>query len=164
MFDPGSLRWATTQSMAAMTWVTSTAPSLPATLTLTQLGVGGDADEVLGVVLAAVLHLRVASGDDPGHVGAVPEGVEVAEVRGLGLEGQVRAVDDPAVVEALHRRHTGVDEGHADALAGELAAAGIGLRPDVLHAGALVHRVQRPEVLVSKPLVAAATEERRLSR
>ena len=80
-----------------MTWETSTAPSAAATLTLSELGVGGDADEVLGVVLVAVLHLRVAAGDDAGHVGAVPEGVEVAEVRGLGLERQVRAVDDLAV-------------------------------------------------------------------
>ena len=39
MFRPGSLRCCTTQSMAAMTWDTSVAPSAAATLTLTSVRV-----------------------------------------------------------------------------------------------------------------------------
>ncbi len=40
MFRPLSLRWATTQSMAAMTCDTSTAPSWAPTFTLTRLTSG----------------------------------------------------------------------------------------------------------------------------
>jgi hypothetical protein len=35
----------------------------------------------------------IATGDDAGHVGAVPEGVEVGEVRGSSFEGEVWTVN-----------------------------------------------------------------------
>ena len=40
MFSPGSSRFITTQSMAARTWETSTAPLAPPTLTLTMWALG----------------------------------------------------------------------------------------------------------------------------
>ncbi len=62
----------------------------------------------------------VASGDDPGQVGAVPVGVEMTKVVGLGLEGEVGAVDDLVRVgESGYRGDAGVDDGHVHALAAE---------------------------------------------
>ena len=93
---PLSLRCCTTQSMAAMTWDTSVAPSAAATFMFRIRASGAMPDEVLGVVLVAGGHRRVAPGDDPGHVRAVAEAVQVAQVRRLALQRQVRPVDDLA--------------------------------------------------------------------
>ena len=155
MLRPASLRWVTTQSIAAMTCDTSTAPSAAATSQVDQAGVGGDADEVPGVVLLARGDLRVAPGDDAGHVGAVAEGVQVAKVGRLRLERQVRAVDHLAgLVQPLDRGDAGVDQRHADALAGQRLARGVLLAPhvrcldhvvDLVHAGQ--RRVDQPRLL-----------------
>ena len=87
---------------------------------LTTRGVRGDADEARCRSRCAAGRAGVAAGDDAGHVRAVPEGVEVAQVRLLRLERQVRAVHD------LVRRgepstgsDAGVDQRDVDALAGE---------------------------------------------
>src|SRR5207237_9832377 len=51
---------------------------------------------------------RIVAHDDPGQVGTVPERVEVAQLRRLGLERQVRAVDDVVGGQAGYRYHAGV--------------------------------------------------------
>jgi hypothetical protein len=55
----------------------------------------------------------------------VPEGVEVGHPGLLAVERQVGPVDHVAAGEAGHRRDAGVDQGHADALAGESLAVGV---------------------------------------
>ena len=135
MLKPGSSLCCTTQSMPAMTWLTSVAPYASATLTLTMRASGAMPEE-----LARGGRCRVGPGvlarDDPGHVGAVPEGVQVAGAGRLRLEGQVRAVDDLARRgQALDRRDAAVDERDVDALAGQRLplVAGTGDGADVVH-------------------------------
>jgi hypothetical protein len=66
----------------------------------------------------------VATGDDPGHMGAVAVGVAPLQVRRLTLEREIRAVGDVAGGESVHGRDAGVDERDADALAGVAALGG----------------------------------------
>ena len=92
MLRPGSLRWATTQSMPAMTWVTSTAPSRSATLTLSRLASGATPTNFSFLSRS----LSFTPGSRPAMIPAmwVPC-PKVSMLRGggvLGLEGQVRAV------------------------------------------------------------------------
>ena len=91
MLSRSSARCCTTQSTAATIWETSTPPSLVATLTLMSRAPGAMPRKRRGRA-----GQRVVARDDAGHVRAVPVGVEVAEVVGLALEGQVRPVDDVA--------------------------------------------------------------------
>ena len=95
---------------------------------------------------------RVVAGDDPGQVRAVPEGVQVAGVRVLRLEGQVGAVDDlVGPVQALDRRNTRVDQGHVHTSArgrvaggapdpGSLCGGGQGVGGRVVAVGCQLHR------------------------
>jgi hypothetical protein len=116
--------------MAAITWEMSVAPEAAPTLTLTSR-VRGDPGE-LAVVLA---------GDDAAHVGAVPVGVQVAQVRRLGLERQVGPVDDLAGAgQVLHRDHAGVDQGHVHPAAGDAGG------PQVVGADHLGRVLQRAQV------------------
>ena len=76
------------------------------------------AGEVLGVMSDGTA--RVAPGDDSREVGAVPVGVEVAQVRPLRLEGEVRAGDDPArLCQPVDRHDSRVDERNVHAFPGE---------------------------------------------
>ncbi|GAB3868624.1 hypothetical protein GCM10027610_126180 [Dactylosporangium cerinum] len=70
-----------------------------------QLRLGGDAAEAGGGVVAD---------DDAGEMRAVAERVEVAQVGRLGLEREVRAVDDLRRGQAGHVDDAGVDERDAD--------------------------------------------------
>ena len=90
MFNPFVVRFWTTQSIAAITCETSTAPVLSATLTLTIPASGatpmkspGRGGERIGTGRAA--------GDDADHVGAVPVGVETGNGVDAALERQVGA-------------------------------------------------------------------------
>ncbi len=85
--------------------------------------VGGDAHEWLGADRRdARVHTGVTSGHDAGHVRAVTEGVQVAQRRNLGLERQVRALNQlVAALEAGHGGHSGVEQGDVDALSGDAA-------------------------------------------
>ena len=76
------------------------------------MGVRRHAEEATGV-RARRVGVGVASDDQPRHVGAVAVGVEVPQLGGVGLEGQVGTVPDLAAVEALHRSDAGVDQRHA---------------------------------------------------
>ena len=95
----------------------------------------------------------VVAGDDAGHVGAVPVGVEVLAGRILRFERQVRPVDDLArAVEALEGDRAGVD--HCDTDAGAVHAPGPKLRrSDRL--GDLGHRARR----VGRTIVPAGAED-----
>jgi hypothetical protein len=87
MLRPLSFLCSTTQSTAAMTWVMSVAPAASAAFSDTIRASGGHPEEVDAVPdIAAADGVGAAAGDDPGHVGAVPVGVQVGQLRDLGLE------------------------------------------------------------------------------
>jgi hypothetical protein len=70
------------------------------------------------------------AGDEARHERAMPEGVKEAEVRCLGLEGEVRAAHDLArLVQAHDRADARVDDRDVDACTGE-AGGPEGVRPD----------------------------------
>ena len=97
----------------------------------------------------------VPSGDQSGHERAVAVGVEVAEVRRLRLEREVRAVDDLLRArQALHGRDAGVDHRHIDALAGVAGA------PPVARAGQRRDRAHR--IAVGRGIVRRPAEGRAL--
>ena len=96
-----------TQSMAAITWETSTAPVLSATLTDRIRAPGATPWKPSGAVVA---------GDDRGHHRAVPVGVASGEFGYPGLERQVRSDQQLVVaVETVHRFDAGVDHRDVDA-------------------------------------------------
>ena len=105
------------------------------------------AEEVGAVARADGIRFAVKPGDDPGHVRAVTERVEVAERAVAALGGEVRTVDDLAGgAQAIDRRHAEVDERDADALAG-VARVPVCVRSvhplDVVHRVDVSHRVER---------------------
>ena len=104
--------------------------------------VRGHAHEVLAVPrVGAGRRGGVAAADDPGHVGAVAEAVEAAEVRVERVQREVGPDDHlPRSGEAVDRRHPGVDQGDVDALAGVAAL------PERLGAGLEGGRVQGSRV------------------
>ena len=78
--------------------------------------------------------VAAGSGDDPRHVRAVAVLVKSS----TAIVGEVARCDD-ATTELRHLRHTGVDDGDADALAGE--------RPDAGGPAALVDKVRADRLI-----------------
>ncbi len=87
-------------------------------LHIDESSVWGDAGEVRNTLDR---HATVVASDDARKVGSVAEEIDVGGCRVASFWGQVGAVDDLAVVEAVHLRDTGVDDGDVDALAAQSA-------------------------------------------
>ena len=118
MFNPSTFRFCTTQSIAAITWETSVAPSLAATFRLTtRPGRGADECLVELFVLPRRRDPRIATGDQPGEVGPVSVRVDVGQVLGLRFEREVGAVDH-VHLEALDGADPGIDHRDVDAPSG----------------------------------------------
>ena len=95
MLSPSLCVFWTTQSIAAITCETSTAPVLSATLTLTMPASGATPMKSPGRGSAG--RRRGAAGDDAGHVGAVPVRVETGDLVDAALEREVGPDDDLVV-------------------------------------------------------------------
>ena len=103
-------------------------PSAPATLTLTSRAPGRD---------AAVAGGRVVAGDHAGHVRAVAERVEAAQVGVEGVLGEVGAADELAgAAERADADDAGVDDRDVDAGAGQGRALRADRGADGIHRGA----------------------------
>jgi hypothetical protein len=119
-------------------------------------GAGRHADEVvLDSLLDGQRGRIVAAGDDAGHVGAVPERVDVTSRVLLRLERQVRSVQDLARgAQSVDLGDAGVDHGDVDSLAGEAVVPVFPRAGDLL--GDVVHR---PEVLLGREAVVHTGEQ-----
>src|SRR3990172_3734650 len=106
MLRPGSFRCSTTQSMAAITWVTSAAPAASPALTL-----------MMGASGATARKLGGSAADAEGG------GVAVGPVGRRRVEGDVHPVKQlVGAGKARDVRYAGVHDGHVHALAGVAGA------------------------------------------